>query len=80
MSETTTPNKVAIVGVGGFSEIGRRLDRPLGLLAVDAARAAIADAGLTLADIDGVSTSRCSPPAATPARPVRASAPSAPPG
>ncbi len=62
MSETTTPNKVAIVGVGGFSEIGRRLDRPLGLLAVDAARAAIADAGLTLADIDGVSTFPMFPP------------------
>lgn len=55
MSETTTPNNVAIVGVG-YSEIGRRLERPLGLLAVDAARAAVADAGLTLADIDGVST------------------------
>jgi len=48
-------NKVAIVGVGQ-SEFGRRLERPIGALAVDASLAAIADAGLTLADIDGVAT------------------------
>jgi acetyl-CoA acetyltransferase len=40
----------------GYSERGRRLDRPLGLLARDAALGAIADAGLTVADIDGVTT------------------------
>jgi acetyl-CoA acetyltransferase len=48
-------NKVAIVGVGQ-SAFGRKLDRPTGALAVDAALAAIADAGLTLGDIDGLST------------------------
>jgi acetyl-CoA acetyltransferase len=47
--------QVAIVGVG-HSEIGRRLDRPLGLLAIDASLAAIEDAGLTVADIDGAAT------------------------
>jgi acetyl-CoA acetyltransferase len=48
-------DQVAIVGVG-HSQIGRRLDRPLGLLAKDAVYAAIADAGLTVADIDGAAT------------------------
>ncbi|MSQ29360.1 MAG: hypothetical protein EXR68_02590 [Dehalococcoidia bacterium] len=49
-------NKVAVVGVG-HSEVGRRLDgRPTGALAVEACRRAIADAGLTLNDIDGIST------------------------
>ncbi|MSQ31007.1 MAG: hypothetical protein EXR64_03130, partial [Dehalococcoidia bacterium] len=46
-------NKVAIVGIG-FSKIGRMLERPLGALAVDASLAAIADAGLTVPDIDGL--------------------------
>jgi acetyl-CoA acetyltransferase len=48
-------NAVAIVGVG-HSLIGRRVDRPLGLLAMDAARRALADAGLAIEDIDGVAT------------------------
>jgi acetyl-CoA acetyltransferase len=48
-------NKVAIVGVG-HSELGRKLDRPIGALAVDAALTAIADAGLTVKDIDGLAT------------------------
>ena len=48
-------NKVAIVGVGQ-SQCGRRLERPVGALAVDAALEAIADAGLTVADIDGLAT------------------------
>ena len=48
-------NKVAIVGVG-YSEIGRRLERPLGLLARDSAEAAISDAGLEVGQIDGVAT------------------------
>jgi acetyl-CoA acetyltransferase len=47
--------QVAIVGVG-HSEIGRRLDRPLGLLAIDASLAAIEDAGLTVSDINGAAT------------------------
>lgn len=51
----TASNSVAIVGVG-YSELGRRLPRPLGLLARDAAVAAVFDAGLNLADIDGMST------------------------
>jgi acetyl-CoA acetyltransferase len=46
---------VAIVGVG-HSAIGRRLQRPLGLLALDAALAAVADAGLDPRDIDGAAT------------------------
>ena len=48
-------NQAAIVGVG-YSKIGRRQQRPLGLLAIDAATAAVADAGLELADIDGAAT------------------------
>src|SRR5262245_5787963 len=48
-------NKVAIVGVGQ-SAFGRRLQRPVGALAVDACLAAIADAGLTSSDIDGLAT------------------------
>lgn len=48
-------NQVAIVGVG-HSALGRRLDRPLGLLAIDAAVAAVRDAGLTLDEIDGAAT------------------------
>ncbi|HEV8298326.1 MAG TPA: OB-fold domain-containing protein [Acidimicrobiales bacterium] len=48
-------SKVVISGIGQ-SAIGRRLDRdPLGLM-VDAALAAIADAGLTREDIDGMSS------------------------
>jgi acetyl-CoA acetyltransferase len=46
----------AVISGAGQSEIGRRLYRdPLGLT-VDACLAAIADAGLTPADIDGLST------------------------
>lgn len=48
-------NQVAIVGVG-HSEIGRRLERPLGLLAIDAVVAAAQDAGLSVGDIDGAAT------------------------
>jgi acetyl-CoA acetyltransferase len=47
--------KVAISGIG-FSEISRRPQKPLGLLAVDACRAAITDAGLSAGQIDGVAT------------------------
>ena len=38
--------KTAIVGIG-YSDITRRPQKPLGLLAIDACRAAIADSGLT---------------------------------
>jgi acetyl-CoA acetyltransferase/uncharacterized OB-fold protein len=47
--------RVAITGIG-TSAIGRRLMRPALSLAVDASLAAIADAGLELSDIDGLST------------------------
>jgi len=48
-------DQVAITGIG-MSQIGRRLMRPPLSLAVDAVKDAVADAGLTLADIDGLST------------------------
>jgi acetyl-CoA acetyltransferase len=47
--------KTAIVGIG-YSEITRRPQRPLGLLAVDACRAALEDCGLQASLIDGLST------------------------
>ncbi|WP_419925036.1 thiolase C-terminal domain-containing protein [Candidatus Poriferisocius sp.] len=48
-------SRVAITGIG-LSEVGRRLGRDPMSLAVDACRVAVADAGLTMADIDGLST------------------------
>ena len=48
-------DKVALTGIG-MSEIGRRLMVPPLSLTVQACEAAIADAGLTLDDIDGLST------------------------
>jgi acetyl-CoA acetyltransferase len=48
-------DKVVISGVGA-SRIGRRLNRDPWTLTADAALAAIADAGLSVEDIDGVST------------------------
>ena len=48
-------DKVAITGVG-MSQIGRRLMRQPLSLTVEACKAAVADAGLTMADIDGLST------------------------
>ena len=47
--------KTAIVGVG-FSEFARESKRPLGLLALDACRGAIDDAGLAPDRIDGLAT------------------------
>jgi acetyl-CoA acetyltransferase/uncharacterized OB-fold protein len=47
--------KVAFTGIG-MSRIGRRLGVDPISLTVDAARRAVADAGLTMADIDGLST------------------------
>lgn len=55
-------NKVAIAGYG-HSQVCRRADRPLGALAVDTARAAIADAGLRLDQIDGFVSSSLLPSA-----------------
>ena len=46
----------AIISGIGQSDVGRRLGRPELELTVDAALAAIADAGLTRDDIDGIST------------------------
>ena len=48
-------DKVAITGIGQ-SEVGRRLMRPPLSLAVDACEAAVADAGLSMSDIDGLAT------------------------
>lgn len=48
-------DKVALTGIG-MSEIGRRLMRPPLSLTIDACERAIADAGLTFDDIDGLST------------------------
>ncbi|WP_419918140.1 thiolase C-terminal domain-containing protein [Candidatus Poriferisocius sp.] len=48
-------SRVAITGIG-MSEVGRRLGRHPMSLAMDACRAAVADAGLTMDDIDGLST------------------------
>lgn len=45
-------NQVAIVGYAQ-SPVQRQVTRPLGAIAVDTTRAAVADAGLTVADIDG---------------------------
>jgi len=47
--------KTAIVGIG-YSEITRRTQKPLGLLAIDACQGAIEDAGLNPAQIDGLTT------------------------
>jgi acetyl-CoA acetyltransferase len=48
-------HKVAITGIG-MSQVGRRLLRAPLSLTVEACRNAIADAGLELSDIDGIST------------------------
>lgn len=54
--------RIAVVGYA-HSAVQRRFDRPLGAVAVDVARAAIADAGLTPAVIDGFVTSAMFPTA-----------------
>ena len=48
-------SKVAITGIG-MSEVGRRLGRDPMSLAVESCQAAVADAGLSMDDIDGLST------------------------
>lgn len=55
-------NQVAVVGYGQ-SPIQAHADRPLGAIAIDTARAAIADAGLGVADVDGFVTSALFPTA-----------------
>ena len=56
MSSRSNPldGKVAIAGVG-FSQIARDTGRSEGSLAVEACQNALADAGLTIADVDGIS-------------------------
>ena len=46
----------AVISGVGQSDIGRRLYRDPLELTVDACLAAIADAGLTTADVDGIAT------------------------
>lgn len=53
---SANPESKAIISGVGISSIGRRLGVPAVDLTADAARQAIADAGLTAADIDGIST------------------------
>jgi len=48
-------SRVALTGIG-MSQVGRRLGVSPMILAEDACRAAVADAGLTMDDIDGLST------------------------
>jgi acetyl-CoA acetyltransferase/uncharacterized OB-fold protein len=48
-------HRVAITGIG-MSAVGRRLMRPALQLTIEAATAAVEDAGLTLDDIDGLAT------------------------
>ena len=52
--------KAAVVGVG-HSKVYRRADVPLGILALDACKQAIEDAGLAPSDIDGVATATYMP-------------------
>jgi acetyl-CoA acetyltransferase len=55
-------NQVAVVGYAQ-SPIERHSERTLGAIAVDTARAAISDAGLTVADVDGFTTGSLLPTA-----------------
>lgn len=54
-SSSKFEDKVAITGIG-MSQVGRRLMKPPITLTVEACKAAVADAGLTMADIDGLCT------------------------
>jgi acetyl-CoA acetyltransferase len=56
MAMVEAPEKGAIISGIGISRIGRRTGIPGIDLTLESARAAIADAGLTTADIDGIST------------------------
>src|SRR3546814_7168318 len=51
-----TPESRSIISGIGISQIGRRLGLPALALTADASRQAIADAGLTASDIDGIAT------------------------
>ncbi len=56
----TAAGQVAIAGYAQ-SQVERHAKQPLGALAVDTAKQAVADAGLTMADIDGVVTAALFP-------------------
>jgi acetyl-CoA acetyltransferase len=58
----TASNQVAIVGYGQ-SPVERHAARPLGVIALDTARRAIADAGLEVAQVDGFASSALFPTA-----------------
>ena len=49
----TGKGKTAIVGVG-YSELTRHSEKPLGLLTLDACRAALDDAGVQPDQVDGL--------------------------
>lgn len=51
----STRSKVAVVGVG-YSKIERRSKRTLAALTLEAARNALADAGISADDVDGIAT------------------------
>lgn len=53
-------NKIAVAGIG-YSALSRRPERPLMSLAVEACDAALADAGITRKDLDGIITSPSMP-------------------
>jgi acetyl-CoA acetyltransferase len=55
VSTSKFEDRVALTGIG-MSAVGRRLMRTPLSLTVEACQAAVADAGLTMADIDGLST------------------------
>ncbi len=61
-AEFAASNAVAIVGYA-HSQVRRRADRPLGALAIDTAREAIADAGLPVDQVDGFVSSSLLPTA-----------------
>ena len=61
MAETSISGKAAIVGVAESDRIGRVPDKPALLLHAEAARSALAEAGLGKGDVDGLCTAGVSP-------------------
>ncbi|HEU5328749.1 MAG TPA: hypothetical protein VFU78_11700, partial [Thermomicrobiales bacterium] len=53
---TTLKGQAAIVGVAESDQIGRVPDKPALMLHAEAARSALAEAGLTKLDVDGLFT------------------------